>query len=270
MDTNTSSLMSSVVEIFSRGGQKFQRLWLGVSFALSPPPYIPPWSGRILGLKFFPCKTTSLVHELSQLQGFGWPTITMGPSSVLLLVIYSLMLTAVRGFGVIGARRMVPSTMRRFCEAAPAAPGTTGELTELSRLEIRIGKIIEIAKHPEADALFVEKVDCGEASGPRTIVSGLVKFCTAENLLNRKVAVLCNLKPRALVGITSAGMLLCASSADGSQVQGSSSIGLVPGCSWLFSVVLGCCYSMHCHCHRRCCHWPSNLPSHTSITAHLH
>ena len=128
------------------------------------------------------------------------------------------MLTAARGFGVVATRRFVPSTMRRFCEAAPAA-GSTGELTELSRLEIRVGKIIEIAKHPEADALFVEKVDCGEASGPRTIVSGLVKYCTAENLLNRKVAVLCNLKPRALVGITSAGMLLCASNADGSQVE---------------------------------------------------
>jgi Putative tRNA binding domain len=46
------------------------------------------------------------------------------------------------------------------------------ELTELSRLEIRSGKIIEIAKHPEADSLYVEKVDVGEAE-PRTIVSGL-------------------------------------------------------------------------------------------------
>jgi tRNA-binding EMAP/Myf-like protein len=40
-------------------------------------------------------------------------------------------------------------------------PAIVEELTELSRLEIRVGKIIEIAKHPEADSLYVEKVDCG-------------------------------------------------------------------------------------------------------------
>jgi methionine--tRNA ligase beta chain len=92
-------------------------------------------------------------------------------------------------------------------------------LTELSRVEMRVGKILEVSKHPEADSLYVEKVDCGEESGPRTIVSGLVKYCTAEHLLNREVVVLMNLKPRALKGITSNGMLLCASSADHSQVD---------------------------------------------------
>lgn len=91
--------------------------------------------------------------------------------------------------------------------------------TELSLLEIRVGKIVEIAKHPEADSLYVEKVDIGEATGPRTIVSGLVAYCKEENLLNRKVVVLCNLKPRALKGITSHGMLLCASNADHTQVD---------------------------------------------------
>eukprot|EP00596_Hydrurales_sp_CCMP1899_P007726 CAMPEP_0119040408 /NCGR_PEP_ID=MMETSP1177-20130426/10331_1 /TAXON_ID=2985 /ORGANISM="Ochromonas sp, Strain CCMP1899" /LENGTH=193 /DNA_ID=CAMNT_0007005433 /DNA_START=195 /DNA_END=776 /DNA_ORIENTATION=- len=98
-------------------------------------------------------------------------------------------------------------------------PAIVEELTELSRLEIRVGKIIEIAKHPEADSLYVEKVDCGEAEGPRTIVSGLVQFCTVEQLLNKNVIVLCNLKPRPLKGILSAGMLLCATSKDETQVE---------------------------------------------------
>ena len=132
----------------------------------------------------------------------------------LLVLLQLLMLsTAVRGFGITSRRFVLPST-RRFC----APLGTEGEVTDLSCMEIRVGKIIEIGKHPEADSLYVEKVDCGEASGPRTIVSGLVKYCTVEQLLNSKVTVLCNLKPRALVGITSAGMLLCASNADGTQV----------------------------------------------------
>ena len=58
----------------------------------------------------------------------------------------------------------------------------------------------------------------GELEGPRTIVSGLVEFCSIEQLLNRNVIVLCNLKPRPLKGILSAGMLLCASSVDKAQV----------------------------------------------------
>lgn len=99
---------------------------------------------------------------------------------------------------------------RLFCKPS--------ELTELSRLEIRVGKIIEISKHPEAESLYVEKVDVAEAE-PRTIVSGLVQYQTEAQLLNTEVIVLCNLKPRALKGITSAGMLLCSSSEDHSKVE---------------------------------------------------
>ena len=88
----------------------------------------------------------------------------------------------------------------------------------LEFLDIRIGKIVSIDKHPEADSLYVEKVDLGEATGPRTIVSGLVAYCTVEQLLNKHVTVLCNLKPRALKGIMSEGMLLCASNKADSKV----------------------------------------------------
>jgi len=102
---------------------------------------------------------------------------------------------------------------RRFC-AGPEVTEPELPLTELSRLEIRKGRIVEISKHPEADTLYVEKVDCGESDGPRTIVSGLVEYCSEDDLLNRDVVVLCNLKPRTLKGITSSGMLLCASNVD--------------------------------------------------------
>mmetsp|Transcript_38962 Transcript_38962/g.51383 ORF Transcript_38962/g.51383 Transcript_38962/m.51383 type:complete len:242 (+) Transcript_38962:88-813(+) len=98
------------------------------------------------------------------------------------------------------------------------AEAPTGEFTELSRLEMRVGKITAIEKHPEADKLYVETVDMGEEE-PRTIVSGLVDFLSEDELLNRDVIVLANLKPRAMKGITSAGMLLCASSEDHTKVS---------------------------------------------------
>lgn len=87
--------------------------------------------------------------------------------------------------------------------------GATDEIVP-SRLDIRVGKIVEVEKHPEADSLYVEKIDVGEGV-PRTIVSGLVNFVPIEEMRNRDVVVLCNLKPAKMRGVESCGMVLCAS-----------------------------------------------------------
>ena len=54
------------------------------------------------------------------------------------------------------------------------------ELT-ISRLDIRVGVIMEVQKHPDADSLYVEKIDVGEEQ-PRTVVSGLVKHIPLEEM----------------------------------------------------------------------------------------
>jgi len=87
-----------------------------------------------------------------------------------------------------------------------------------SRLDIRIGKIVEVKKHPEAEALYVETIDLGE-SEPRTIVSGLVNFVPIEEMQDRMVVVLCNLKKAKLKGIESFGMVLCASRDEPKEVE---------------------------------------------------
>lgn len=58
--------------------------------------------------------------------------------------------------------------------------------------------------------MYVEKIDLGEAV-PRTIVSGLAKFVPLEEMQDRFVAVLCNLKPAKMRGVESQGMVLCTS-----------------------------------------------------------
>lgn len=73
--------------------------------------------------------------------------------------------------------------------------------------------------HPDADSLYVEQIDLGEAEGPRTIVSGLRKYISLEDLQGRPVLVLANLKPRNMRGIKSNGMLLCASNAEHTEVE---------------------------------------------------
>ncbi|XP_063367840.1 tyrosine--tRNA ligase, cytoplasmic [Cydia amplana] len=87
-----------------------------------------------------------------------------------------------------------------------------------SRLDIRVGRIVEVSKHPDADALYVEKIDVGEGE-PRTIVSGLVNFVPIEEMQNRDVVVLCNLKPAKMRGVESKGMVLCASVDEPKQVE---------------------------------------------------
>ncbi|KAJ7991911.1 hypothetical protein DPEC_G00288780 [Dallia pectoralis] len=79
-----------------------------------------------------------------------------------------------------------------------------------SRLDIRVGKVVSVEKHPDADSLYLEKIDVGEAE-PRTVVSGLVAYISQEDLQDRLVLLLCNLKPQKMRGVESQAMLLCAS-----------------------------------------------------------
>ena len=73
-----------------------------------------------------------------------------------------------------------------------------------------MGVITKVWKHETADKLYCEEIDVGEAE-PRLIASGLVPYYTQEQMLGRRLIVVCNLKPKNLVGFKSHGMVLCAS-----------------------------------------------------------
>ncbi|XP_071442443.1 tyrosine--tRNA ligase, cytoplasmic [Hetaerina americana] len=105
-----------------------------------------------------------------------------------------------------------PQLKKLVNDAYPPPGKQKSVIDEISphRLDIRVGKIVEVARHPDADALYVEKIDVGE-SEPRTIVSGLVNFVPIEEMKDRDVIVLCNLKPAKMRGVESNGMVLCAS-----------------------------------------------------------
>lgn len=103
--------------------------------------------------------------------------------------------------------------------AAPAATTAAADEApiDIGRLDLRVGRIVEVSKHPDADSLYVEKIDCGEAN-PRTVVSGLVKFVPIEQMQDRLVVVLCNLKPAKMRGVTSEAMVMCASTPERVEV----------------------------------------------------
>ncbi|KAJ0960882.1 hypothetical protein J5N97_001232 [Dioscorea zingiberensis] len=97
------------------------------------------------------------------------------------------------------------------------AKATVADIS-VSRLDIRVGLIKQVQKHPDADSLYVEEIDVGEES-TRTVVSGLVKYIPLEEMQDRKVCVLCNLKPASMRGIKSHAMVLAASNDDHTKVE---------------------------------------------------
>ncbi|CAB5122188.1 unnamed protein product [Rhizophagus irregularis] len=90
----------------------------------------------------------------------------------------------------------------------------TSSIISPSLLDLRVGHIVKVDKHPDADSLYVEQIDVGEAE-PRTVVSGLVNHIPLDQMQNRDVVLVCNLKPASMRGIKSYAMVLAATSAEG-------------------------------------------------------
>ena len=87
---------------------------------------------------------------------------------------------------------------------------------DFTKLDIRVGTILEAEKMPKAKKLLVLKVDTG--IDVRTIVSGIAESFTAEEVVGKRVTVLVNLAPRALRGVESEGMILMTETPDGKLV----------------------------------------------------
>ena len=93
---------------------------------------------------------------------------------------------------------------------------TTTTFDDFSKLDLRVGTIVEAAKMPKANKLLVLKVDTG--IDVRTIVSGIAEHFSPEEVIGKRVTVLANLAPRALRGVESEGMILMTNNAEGKLV----------------------------------------------------
>ncbi len=82
-------------------------------------------------------------------------------------------------------------------------------------LRLTVGKIVEVLDHPNADSLYLLKVDLGSL-GKRQVVAGLKKHIPKENLQGRKAVFVANMKPAKLRGEMSEAMILAAD--DGARV----------------------------------------------------
>ena len=87
------------------------------------------------------------------------------------------------------------------------------EFDDFTKLDIRVGTILECTKVPKADKLLQFRIDDGLEK--RTIVSGIAQHYAPEDLVGKQVCFIANLAPRKLKGIVSEGMILSAEDFDG-------------------------------------------------------
>lgn len=126
--------------------------------------------------------------------------------------------------GVIGEpqpliQRLEPEQLEGLIVKPTEAPPSAAKAETLSEIDyadfakvvLRAGKVLACEKVAKADKLLKLTVDLGEAM-PRTIVSGIAEAYAPEQLVGKNVVVVANLKPRALKGIESRGMILTAGS----------------------------------------------------------
>jgi methionyl-tRNA synthetase len=139
--------------------------------------------------------------------------------------------------------QQLPDTIlaaREAVEEAPARPAKKKskkgrepevvepiEIADFAKVQLKVGRIRSAERHPNAERLLVLKVDIGEQR-PRQIVAGIASLYTPEDLVDRTVVVVANLKSAELRGVLSEGMLLAAG---GKEVIGLASIpeGAEPG-----------------------------------------
>ena len=102
-------------------------------------------------------------------------------------------------------------------KAAPAVP-LPPEITidDFAKVGLRVGKVLSAEKMEKTDKLLVMKVEVG--AEVRTIVSGIAKYYSPEEMVGKQVVVVANLAPHAFRGVVSEGMLLCADDGKGGVI----------------------------------------------------
>jgi methionyl-tRNA synthetase len=84
------------------------------------------------------------------------------------------------------------------------------EIDDFAKIDLRVGQVVSAERIPKADKLLLMKIDIGEEQ-PRQVLAGIAQYYEPEKLINRKVVVVANLKPRKLRGFESQGMVVAAS-----------------------------------------------------------
>ena len=176
-------------------------LQITANLAIAFAPFLPQSSDKLLGMLQIALPAWSDLGR-SDLMPVGHQ---LGKSSLLFEKIEDEVIEA--QIAKLEATKVANEAAEVSEAKAPAvAPDITFE--DFTKLDIRVGTVLECTKVPKADKLLQFRLDDG--LGGRTILSGIAQHYTPEELVGKQVCFIANLPPRKLRGIESQGMILSA------------------------------------------------------------
>lgn len=110
-----------------------------------------------------------------------------------------------------GEKRMEPAAATAQAEVKAAEPELIG-IEDFAKVQLRVGKIVAAERVEKSEKLVKLQVDIGTET--RQVVAGIGKSYAPEQLLDKSIVIVVNLKPAKLMGVESQGMLLAASSGE--------------------------------------------------------
>ena len=104
-------------------------------------------------------------------------------------------------------KQETPKEVKQEKKQEKPAEATTGPFAAYRKMDIRVGTVISVEDHPDAEKLYILKIDMSEEQ-PRQIVTNLKTVYSRDQMLNRRLLVIANLKPAKFRGVKSDGMLM--------------------------------------------------------------
>ena len=178
-------------------------LQLAANLAIAFEPFLPFSSKKLRGMLNMPdfnwddLGSTSLIKEGHQLEK---PELLFEKIEDETIEAQVAKLHAIKKANE--AREAKPEPQKAFCD-----------FENFEKLDIRVGTVEECVKVEKSDKLL--KLTVNDGNGKRTIVSGIAKYYSPEEMKGKQVCFIANLPPRKLRGIESQGMILCSENADG-------------------------------------------------------
>ncbi len=188
-------------------------------------PYLPGTSEKIAGFLGGPDMSWNSLGRRDDLNKIGQPS----------LLFSKLEDDEIESFRArfAGSQKEREADAKKKTEAAAVTVESeqTPEQVFRANIDLRVAKIVEVERHPEADKLYILQLDDGTAE-KRQIVSSIVPYYTEDQLKGHTLIVVSNLKPANFRGVKSFGMLLAAEGAtrDGGETcEVIFADGMVPG-----------------------------------------
>ncbi len=189
--------------------QLFVALQIASALAILAEPFLPFTSKKLRTILNIDLNNWSLDFEQWNLVQPGHQ---IGPAEILFAQIEDAEIQ--KQIDKLEATKKLNTMAQNETSVAPQKEVATFD--DFSKMDLRVGTILEAEKMPKADKLLVLKVDTG--MDVRTIVSGIAAHFSPEEVVGKRVTVLVNLAPRALRGVESQGMILMTNDADGKLV----------------------------------------------------